>query len=735
MLHKLWMSVAFFGLALALTACPTTPTPVLSSVTVTAPSSNTLKINEAVQFSAVAKDDNNAVMTGKTFTWLSSDPNVASVDVDGKVTAKQFGTVKITASVEGKSGESASQTTYGLEAIGGTRTSFGSTAIETAFLARFRKPGTPLTGAVPSTLKGPAGWNADKPLEMNYFNLFDGFVQGGWWFGILAKTGTYTLEMTAGGEKFSSSFEIDASKTLASPTSLTLSNVSTTSVTGTWDAVPEATAYTLEIWNSTDNKNAFNQWKHTNTTTATTSGPALDPAKTYYATVHSYTVAEFGGTNAPSFTGILPKQFNVGYKNIKLGAFSSAPMLTLSTRGGLWNGFQDGDKPWQALGKNGGSIAMPVTDAQGRYSVAWGSDTKIFVTHLTLAETKVFDLNQAVESERCKLNSATRDAKINTNFIPTTPTGTSMGIAFSRLTPSFVALDYKNDIVGNSSFQFSVPAGTYDMTAYEDLVDMSGKTAPRTPTKLLRQTLNLPAGETVLNLNFASGVQALENGSSTVNNIPNGWNMYLSSSFFPATSQFQCYGGWDLTYDYAGSITTGSFTGKRYIMPASFYQAGDKMYYVAYASKTIGDLTETNAQINYLAPDQTPPSSVALPSPLNPVTVTATNGIPQANNVTLEFPLSNGYYRMIYVQGNNALLQKISKGWITATNAANIAFPDLTALPEAKATWKLSSGDVSYSVQRISLGSASDTLEFLRDRYGAAATWNNARQTGKITVP
>ena len=130
--------IGLIALAAILTACPSPP-PVLSSVTVTAPSSNTLKINEAVQFSAVAKDDSNAVMTGKTFTWVSSDPNVASVDADGKVTAKRFGTVKITASIEGKSGESATQTTYGLEAIGGTRTSFGSTTVQVAFLARFRK--------------------------------------------------------------------------------------------------------------------------------------------------------------------------------------------------------------------------------------------------------------------------------------------------------------------------------------------------------------------------------------------------------------------------------------------------------------------------------------------------------------------------------------------------------------------------------------------------------------------
>jgi Bacterial Ig-like domain (group 2) len=735
MIHKTFLVSAFVGLALTLTACPTTPAPVLSSVTVTAPSSNTLKINEAVQFSAVAKDDSNTVMTGKTFTWLSSDPNVASVEVDGKVTAKRFGAVKISASVEGKSGDSASQTTYGLEAIGGTRTSFGSTFVDTAFLARFRKSGTPLTGAVPSTLKGPTGWNADKPLEMNYFNLYDGFVQGGWWFGIPVKTGTYTLEMTAGGEKFSSSFEIDASKTLASPTSLALSNVSTTSVTGTWAAVPEASSYMFEVWNSTDNKNAFNKWPQTRTTTATVTGTALDPAKTYYAQVHSFTVSDFGGTNASSFTGTLPNQFNVGYKNIKLGGFSSAPMLTLTTREGLWNGFQDGDKPWQALGKNGGSIAMPVTDPQGRYSVAWGSDTKILVAHLTLAETNAFDLNQSVEGERCKRDSTTRDAKINANFTPTTPTGTSMGAAVARLTPSYIAFDNKYDLIGNSSFQLSVPAGSYDMVAYEDPVNSSGKIMSRTPTKLIRQTLNLTAGDTPLTLNFANGVQALESGTATANNIPNSWNIYMGSSILQGMSRFQCFSGWTLTYDYASNNTTGSFTGKQYVMPSSFYQTGDKSWFSAAASKTTGDLTESNVEFKFVEPSAVQPSSFDIPTPLNAITIATTNGIPQASNLNLEFPMAHGYYNLLYAQGSNRLVQNISKGWLTATGNSNIAFPDLTALPEAKPAWKLSSGDVAYRVQRIATNNTSDTLELLKDVLGTVTNYKISTRTSKITVP
>ena len=111
--------------------------PGVTSITVNAPTSNALKINVPTGLTAVAKDSSGTVMT-KTFTWNSSDPNIASVDTNGMVTAKRFGTVTITASADGINGASSLQTTYGLEAIGGTKISTANPQIGTAFLARFR---------------------------------------------------------------------------------------------------------------------------------------------------------------------------------------------------------------------------------------------------------------------------------------------------------------------------------------------------------------------------------------------------------------------------------------------------------------------------------------------------------------------------------------------------------------------------------------------------------------------
>ena len=140
------------------------------------------------------------------------------------------------------------------------------------------------------------------------------------------------MEMTAAGETYRSSFEVDATKTLASPTNLVLSNVSMTSVTASWSAVPGASAYMFELRNDTDSQNAFNKWNHTTNTMSTVDGAALDPTKSYAAYVTSFTAWAAGGTNAPSFTGTLPNQFNGATSRLKLGAFAN-PAATGTVNG------------------------------------------------------------------------------------------------------------------------------------------------------------------------------------------------------------------------------------------------------------------------------------------------------------------------------------------------------------------------------------------------------------------
>ena len=72
------------------------------SVTVTPSDAGTFDaIGGTQQFTAAAKDANNNDVTGISFTWSSSDNNVATVDANGLATTKGNGSANITASMTG----------------------------------------------------------------------------------------------------------------------------------------------------------------------------------------------------------------------------------------------------------------------------------------------------------------------------------------------------------------------------------------------------------------------------------------------------------------------------------------------------------------------------------------------------------------------------------------------------------------------------------------------------------
>jgi Bacterial Ig-like domain (group 2) len=314
------MNIRFFGIAaifaLALTACPGSTPPAVSSVTVTAPSSNALKINEAVQFNAVAKDSGNAEIAGKTFTWLSSDPNIASVDANGMVTAKRFGVVTVTASVDGINGVSGIQTTFGLEAIGGTNnrpyiTASATTGpITTASYFRFKKAdGKGPTSSINLSLKGPSGWNGDAALALNNYGF--GTPYHAWYYGDpVAVTGSYTLSTTIDGVKYSSSFNIDANDSLPVLTGLTPSAATASGVTGTWAAVAGGSIYRMSIqdW-SGSTAVELDQRIWGTSTTATITGITMNTANPYGLVVSAFSMNPGDATLAT--TGVLPSKFNV----------------------------------------------------------------------------------------------------------------------------------------------------------------------------------------------------------------------------------------------------------------------------------------------------------------------------------------------------------------------------------------------------------------------------------------
>ncbi len=82
---------------------PTKPSVTVTSVNVTV-STSQLEVAGTQAATAEVRDQNNALVTGKSVTWLSSAPGVATVSAEGLITAVAPGATTITATVEGKSG-------------------------------------------------------------------------------------------------------------------------------------------------------------------------------------------------------------------------------------------------------------------------------------------------------------------------------------------------------------------------------------------------------------------------------------------------------------------------------------------------------------------------------------------------------------------------------------------------------------------------------------------------------
>jgi IPT/TIG domain/Bacterial Ig-like domain (group 2) len=74
-----------------------------STVEVSAGSAS-LEVGETIKLTAIAKDKDGNLLSGKTFAWTSSNVAVAAVLPDGSVTGQTVGSATIFASVDGKSG-------------------------------------------------------------------------------------------------------------------------------------------------------------------------------------------------------------------------------------------------------------------------------------------------------------------------------------------------------------------------------------------------------------------------------------------------------------------------------------------------------------------------------------------------------------------------------------------------------------------------------------------------------
>jgi hypothetical protein len=302
------IALLVFSLILASCGGGSTGTP---SVTVSSPSSNTLKIGEVTNFTASFNDASGAAVS-KTFTWTSSAPNIAEVDSSsGKVTTKRLGKVTISASADGQNGSSAEQTTYGLEVVGGTY-DFGVIGLPVSLnaLIRFRSISkdaiAPLTD-VTVEITGPSAWNAGKKFTSGVFKF--GTAGFSTWtpaaFQSAVVSGAYQASTTINGVTYTSSFTVNATQLQERVANITQTGTATAnSVGASWTAASGAANYRFNIGDT----NGFKNDTFTASTTATASGLTLNTA-----IQNSIYVGAMNFKFDAGLSVVAPAQFNLSY--------------------------------------------------------------------------------------------------------------------------------------------------------------------------------------------------------------------------------------------------------------------------------------------------------------------------------------------------------------------------------------------------------------------------------------
>lgn len=155
-----------------------------AAVTVT-PGGETLVVGDAVQLEAVAADSNQVAIQDATFTWHSSDSNLASV-TDGKVSARRPGSVTITA----KSGPAVgrSSLTVSARSVDHISVKPASPSLAVGDTVRLKAAAYDSTGAV---IAGASfGWYSS---DLTIGVVSDGLLEG-------KSEGTVTISAKAGGK-------------------------------------------------------------------------------------------------------------------------------------------------------------------------------------------------------------------------------------------------------------------------------------------------------------------------------------------------------------------------------------------------------------------------------------------------------------------------------------------------------------------------------------------------------
>jgi Bacterial Ig-like domain (group 2) len=217
------------------------------SLVVTGPANSKVLIDSPITFQATAKNADGNAVSGKQVSWSSSNPEIATVDAKGVVTARRIGPVNISATADGKIGTS-NITSYGLEISGGTSVTAAGVragqpeALGFAFTWRIEDiNGQKIETADQGKITGPAGFFNDSAVS------FSANSSGLSYPDVPPIAGTYSAEIKINGINYTNKTQIDPTKKLGFASNIQVSSISTTSAQVSWSSVTDAKSYLVGI--------------------------------------------------------------------------------------------------------------------------------------------------------------------------------------------------------------------------------------------------------------------------------------------------------------------------------------------------------------------------------------------------------------------------------------------------------------------------------------------------------
>ena len=153
------------------------PAPVPVATVSVSPATASLQVGGTVQLSAVTRDANNNVLTGRTITWSSSNSALSSVSASGLVTGVAAGGATITAMSETKTGTAAMTVTVVVPPPPGSVEPPGMTVLTERQFSSLDEDGWTNTGSSSYTIQSDA--TAPKsPNSVGQMRYPAGFTAG-----------------------------------------------------------------------------------------------------------------------------------------------------------------------------------------------------------------------------------------------------------------------------------------------------------------------------------------------------------------------------------------------------------------------------------------------------------------------------------------------------------------------------------------------------------------------------